>query len=266
MRRLAALAAVALLAASCGTSAGTVMGKDTIRVGIRTDLPGIGVRTQAGGFAGFDVDVARYIAKKLGARPEFVPILAADREKVLADDRADLVLATFSITQERKARVLFAGPYHLSYQDILVRPGETQIKNVRDLKDRRICEVQGSNAGQRVVEERKVPARLVPVPDYGACLKSLKDGQVDAITTNDIILAGLAAQDGSGLRLLNARFNEQRTGVGLRVGDVEGCEAVNRAIIDMYQDGTAKALLTRWFGKTELDLSTVAVPQFEGCA
>ncbi|MFE0148779.1 transporter substrate-binding domain-containing protein [Nonomuraea sp. NPDC059007] len=267
MRRIAALAVLALVAVSCGTGGvESVMGKETIRIGVRTDLPGIGVRTASGGFEGLDVDVARYLAGKLGARPQFVPVLAADREKVLADDRADLVLATFSITQERKSRVLFAGPYHLSYQDILVRPDEERIKKVRDLAGRRICEVQGANAGQRVVEERKVAAQLVPVPDYGTCLQYLKAKQVDAITTNDIILAGLAAKDGSGLRLLNARFNEQRTGVGLRVGDVEGCEAVNRAITDMYQDGTAKSLFKKWFGTTGLDFSTIAVPQFEGCS
>lgn len=268
MRRLlaAALTAVALLAAGCGGGDDTtIIGKDTITVGVRTDLPGIGMKSGSG-FDGFDVDVARYIARKLAMKIDFVPVLAADREKVLLDGRADLVLATFSITQERKARVLFAGPYHLSYQDILVRPDETRIKNVRDLKGRRICEVQGSNAGQRVVEERKVAAELVPVPDYGTCLKRLKAGEVDAITTNDVILAGLAVRDGSGLRLVNAEFNEQRTGVGMRRGDVEGCEAVNRAITDMYQDGTAKTLLHKWFGSTTLNLSTIAVPQFEGCS
>jgi len=102
--------------------------------------------------------------------------------------------------------------------------------------------------------------------DYNACVQALKSKEVDAVTTNDVILAGLAMRDGSGLHLNNAQFNEQRTGVGLRKNDVPGCEALNRAITGMYQDGTAEKLLKHWFGKSGLDLGTVAVPQFEGCS
>ncbi|WP_336204584.1 transporter substrate-binding domain-containing protein [Nonomuraea sp. LPB2021202275-12-8] len=270
MKRLlpaAALALIALLTASCGMgSAEGVVDKDRIVIGVRPDLPSVGFRNPDGSFEGYDVDVAGYIAGKLGKEVELIPVLAADRERVLLQDRADLVVATYTISQDRKARVLFAGPYHISYQDILVRPGETGIRNVRDLKGRRICEVQGSNAAARVLEERKVAARVLPFKDYKACLAGLKADQVDAITTNDVILAGLAKQDGGGMRLVNAQFNEQRTGVGMRKGDVESCEEVNRVITGMYQDGTAEKLLRKWFGSTGLKIGTVAVPEFEGCS
>ncbi|MBT2229356.1 glutamate ABC transporter substrate-binding protein [Nonomuraea sp. NEAU-A123] len=269
MKRLlpAVLALTALLAGGCGMGGSeSIESKDKIVIGVRTDLPSVGARMPDGTFEGFDVDVARYIAQKLGKEFEFIPVLAADREKVLLNGKADLVLATYTISQDRKAKVLFAGPYHISYQDILVRPDESSIGNVRDLKGRKICEVKGSNAAQRVVEERKVAASVVPVSDYAACLAALKDRRVDAITTNDVILAGLAIKDGSGLRLVNAQFNEQRTGVGMHKGDVAGCEAVNRAITTMYQDGTASKLLHKWFSKAGLNLSTIAVPQFEGCS
>lgn len=269
MKRLlpTALALIALLGAACGTGAPeSVVDKDGIVIGVRSDLPSVGFRTGEGTFEGFDVDVATYVAGKLGKKLTFIPVLAADRERVLLDGRADLVVATYTISQDRKAKVLFAGPYHISYQDILVRPDETAIGNVRDLKGRRICEVQGANAAQRVVEERKVAARVVPFKTYQDCMAALKAGQVDAITTNDVILAGLAKQDGGGLRLVNAQFNEQRSGIGMRKGDVAGCEEVNRVITGMYQDGTAATLLKKWFGTTNLSFGTIAVPQFEGCA
>lgn len=269
MKRLlaAALTLAALLVAGCsGDGEGSIMDQDALVIAVRPDLPSLGHRKADGTLEGYDVDVGRYIARKLGKPATFVPVLAAEREKAVTSGRADLVLATYTISMDRKQRVLFAGPYHISYQDILVRRDETSIRNVRDLKGRRICEVRGSNAAQRVVEEREVAARVVPFPDYAACLSALKGDQVDAITTNDVILAGLALQDGSGLRLVNARFNEQRTGVGMRKGDVEGCEEVNRAITAMYQDGTAERLLQRWFGQWSADLATMAVPQFEGCS
>ncbi|MFI7634151.1 transporter substrate-binding domain-containing protein [Nonomuraea sp. NPDC049400] len=260
------LALVATVAAGCGTDGQeSVLDKEKIVVAVRPDLPSVGFRRPDGRFEGFDVDVAAYIARKLGKEATYIPVLAADRQKAITDGRADLVLATFTIDQERKKEVLFAGPYHISYQDILQRPDET-IKNVRDLKGRRICNVKGSNAADRVVKEREVAAQLVPFDDYKTCLAALKSNRVDAVTTNDVILAGLANQDGTGLKLANAHFNEQRTGVGMRRSDVPGCEAVNRAITEMYQDGTASRLLHRWFGTSGLDLSTVAVPQFEGCS
>ncbi|TDC02270.1 transporter substrate-binding domain-containing protein [Nonomuraea longispora] len=260
------LAVAAVLVTGCGIrDQESILDKDEIVIGVRPDLPLVGFRTPGGGFEGFDVDVARYVAGKLDKEFTFLPTLAADRDDVLVDGRADMVVATYTISQDRKANVSFAGPYHISYQDILVRADET-IKNVRDLEGRRICEVTGANAAKRVVEERKVAARVVPFPDYRRCLAALKSNQVDAVTTNDVILAGLAAQDGAGLRLANAQFNEQRSGIGLPKGDVPACEAINRAITDMYQDGTAEKLLKKWFGKSGLDLDTIAVPQFEGCS
>ncbi|MEV0628497.1 transporter substrate-binding domain-containing protein [Nonomuraea wenchangensis] len=269
MKRVLAVTAAlvaALAAGGCASGeAASIVDKDDIVIAVRPDLPSVGFRKADGTFEGFDVDVARYLARKLGKHVTLMPALAADRDKVLLDGRADMVVATYTIDQDRKARVLFAGPYHISYQDILMRPDET-FKNVRDLKGRRICQVKGSNAAERVTEERKVAAQLVPFDDYAQCLEALKSRQVDAVTTNDVILAGLAMRDGSGLRLANAQFNEQRTGVGLRKGDVPGCEEVNRAIIDMYQDGTASKLLHKWFGKSGLNLGTIAVPQFEGCS
>ncbi|MEW9548093.1 transporter substrate-binding domain-containing protein [Nonomuraea sp. NPDC050783] len=269
MKRVLAVVAalVAVLAAGgCGGDGHeSIVDKDKLVIAVRPDLPSVGFRRPDGTFEGFDVDVASYVGRKLGKPFTFIPVLAADREKVLLDGRADLVLATYTIDQDRKAKVLFAGPYHISYQDILMRPDET-FKNVRDLKGHTICQVKGTNAAQRVVEERKVAARLAPFADYKACLAALRSRQVDAVTTNDVILAGLAKQDGSGLRLANAQFNEQRTGVGLRKDDVPGCEEVNRAITDMYQDGTAARLLHKWFGSSGLNLTTIAVPQFEGCS
>jgi glutamate transport system substrate-binding protein len=267
MKRVLAMALLLASVAVSGCAADgreSILDKDRLVIGVRSDLPSVGYERSKGRFEGFDVDVAAYIARYLEKEFTFRGVLAADRETVLADGRADMVLATYTIDQNRKQRVLFAGPYHISYQDILTRPGE-RIGDVRELEGRRICEVQGANAAERVVKERGVRAQVVPVRDYEQCLAALKNGQVDAVTTNDVILAGLAKQDGSGLRLNNAQFNEQRTGVGLPKGDVAGCEEVNRAITLMYQDGTAAKLLKKWF-EGSLPLDTVAVPQFEGCS
>src|SRR5690606_3478169 len=183
------LAVVALTAAGCGTGAPpSLLDKDEIVIGVRPDLPQVGY-LNGEEFEGFDVDVAAYVADRLGKKYRLISVLASDREDVLLSGEADLVVASYTISEDRKQKVLFAGPYHISYQDILIRRDEERIRNVRDLAGRRICEVEGANAAQRVVEERRVRAEIKSFPDYQACLRALKENEIDAITTDDIILA-----------------------------------------------------------------------------
>ncbi|XVQ08328.1 transporter substrate-binding domain-containing protein [Spirillospora sp. CA-255316] len=266
-----AAAAIAAITVGCAAPAGcagggesSLLAKDTLVAGVRPDLPGVGIRRPDGGFEGLDVDVARYVAGRLGKSVRFRAALAGDRERMLREGRVDLV-PTFWVEPEWKLRLAFAGPYYLSYQDILVRSDERGVRGVRDLKGRRLCAVAGSGAAEQVIEERQVAAVPVPARSYDECAAMLAAGRVDAITTNDTILAGLQKRQGRGFRLVNARYGERRTGIGMRRDDPAGCEAVNKAITRMYQDGTAARLLAKWFGGSGMDLSVVEVPQFEGC-
>jgi glutamate transport system substrate-binding protein len=269
--RAVAVLALALGLSTAACSAGgspSVVGKQALRIGVKADQPGLGLRLANGSFAGFDVDVARYVAAKLGVRPDhitFVPVTSATRETVLEDGSVDMVIATYSITPERGTKVSFAGPYYMAHQDTMVRAGETAIRTVHDLRGKRLCAAAGSNSWKRVTQELGIAATLVPAPSYSACVAMLLAGKVDAVSTDDLILAGFAARAGPAVRILNAPFSDERYGIGLRKGDLSGCEAVNRAISAMYLDGTAAALLRKWFGQIRLQLDTF-VPQFEGCS
>ncbi|MFG2003264.1 transporter substrate-binding domain-containing protein [Spirillospora sp. NPDC048911] len=255
-----------LIAGGCGSAEDeSILGKRTWAVGVRPDLPGLGLKRPDGTFEGFDVDVARYIGGKLGRNVTFVQALAADRIPKLVSGEVDLMVAAFSVTPDRKNDVAFAGPYYVSYQDILVRSDDTAIKDVRDLNGRKICAVSGTDAAQKVAAMRGVSVQITSATDYDRCMALLRDRAVDALTTNDVILAGLVKREGKGVRLVSARYAEQRTGIGLRKGDPDGCEAVNKAITEMYQDGTAAQLVGKWFGGTGLNPPIIAVPQFEGC-
>lgn len=266
----AALTAVLLPAplSGCGLGAAeekSVADKGSLVIGVKADQPALGVKRPDGRYEGFDVDVATYIAGKLGvpkSRITFKTTNSSVREEALAKGTVDMIVATYSITAKRKRKVTFAGPYYVAHQDTFVRADATAIKDVRDLKGKRICEVTGSNSWRRVIEERKVAAQPVTVNTYGACMDALAAGRLDAVSTDDLILAGFAA--GRPGRMINAPFTDEKYGVGLKKGDLRGCEEVNRAITDMYQDGTAQRLLTKWFGKSGLKLTT-SVPQFEGC-
>jgi glutamate transport system substrate-binding protein len=188
---------------------------------------------------------------------------------MLQSGEVDLVVASYSVTPERKVKVSFAGPYYVAHQDILVRAADAgKIRSIHDLKGRRLCKVRGSVSFPRVHDEQGIAALPVEEDGYSDCLDDLVAGELDAVSTDDLILAGLAgkaAGSGHKLRIVNAPFTDEPYGVGIRKGDVDGCEAVNKAITGMYQDGTAPRLLKRWFGASGLKLTTT-VPQFEGCA
>ena len=271
-RRAGAAAVVALALslslASCSASGPpSIVGKQTLRIGVKADQPGLGLRLPDGKFAGFDVDVALYIAAKLGVRPDhvtFVPVTSATRETALENGSVDMVIATYSITPERETKVAFGGPYYVAHQDTMVRAIDTAIRSVHDLGGKRLCAVAGSNSWKRVTQELSIAAVLVPAASYSACVAMLLDGRVDAVSTDDLILAGFAEREGPAVRIVNAPFSYERYGIGIRKGDLSGCEAVNRAVSQMYLDGTAAALLRKWFGRTSLQLDTY-VPQFEGC-
>jgi glutamate transport system substrate-binding protein len=264
------LVAAALAAYRAGggrTPSSSIAGKDALRIGVKADQPGLGLKKADGSFAGFDVDVATYIAGRLGVERDdltFVGLSSDQRERALLDGDVDMVFATYSITPERKEKVAFAGPYYVAHQDILVRTGDRSVRNVGDLEGKRLCQAAGSHSWRRVTVERGVNARLVPAASYSRCVADLRENRVDAVSTDDLILAGFAAAGGIGISMINAPFTNEKYGVGLRKGDWEGCEAVNRYLIEMYQSGTAKTLLNEWFGAVEFDITTT-VPQFEGC-
>lgn len=267
-RLLAPLLAAGLLlalAVACGAErAPGVEGRKVLRVGVKYDQPGLGMRSH-GSFLGFDVDVASYVAKRLGAeRVEFVALTSEQREDFLKERKVDLVVASYSITPQRKTEVGFAGPYYVAHQDIMVRGGERDVRGPRDLAGRRLCKSAGSHSWKRVVEEMGIRAELVEAQTYSECVDLLVDGRLDAVTTDDLILAGFALRRPGAFRMVNARFTNEKYGIGLHKDDIGGCEAVNRALTRMYQDGTAAELLARWFGPTGLK-TTTTVPQFEGC-
>ncbi|WP_329259660.1 transporter substrate-binding domain-containing protein [Actinoallomurus sp. NBC_01490] len=269
LNRIGAALALLLTVAGCGTGGGTsVADKNTLVIGVSKDQPGLGLLQSDGTYQGFDIDVARYIAahmeKKKPKKVDFKVVQYDKRESWIQSGKVDLVISSYSITPERKTKVAFAGPYYVAHQDTLVRASDTGIKDVRNLAGRRLCAVTGSVSWQRVTVERGVPARVVKAPTYGDCMTKLIDNSLDAISTDDLILAGFAAQKGRSVRFVNAPISDERYGVGIKQDDITGCEDINKAITGMYLDGTAAQLLRKWFGATGLHLTTT-VPQFEGC-
>ncbi|MFF6878025.1 glutamate ABC transporter substrate-binding protein [Streptomyces sp. NPDC012474] len=236
--------ALALTATACGGDnnegggSGSGDGK-TITVGIKFDQPGLGQKTPQG-YAGFDVDVATYVAKKLGYNEdqiEWKEAKSADRETMLQRGDVDFIAATYSITPERQEKVDFAGPYLLAHQDVLVRADDNRIKSPEDLNNAKLCSVTGSTSAQNVKDKLAPKAQLQPYPTYSACLPGLQNGAVDALTTDDSILAGYAAQSQfkGKFKLGGFKLTNENYGIGVKKGsDLKG--KINDALEAMVAD------------------------------
>ncbi|MEV5331431.1 glutamate ABC transporter substrate-binding protein [Streptomyces werraensis] len=247
--------ALALTATACGGGDGdnesSGGGKDKITIGIKFDQPGLGQKTPQG-YAGFDVDVATYVAKKLGYEEnqiEWKESKSADRETMLQRGDVDFIAATYSITPERQEKVDFAGPYLLAHQDVLLRADDDKIKSPEDLNNAKLCSVTGSTSAQNIKEKLAPKAQLQPYPTYSACLPGLQNGAVDALTTDDSILAGYAAQDQfkGKFKLGGFKLTNENYGIGVKKGsDLK--DKINKALEEMVADGSWDTAVKDNFG------------------
>ncbi|GAQ57493.1 glutamate ABC transporter substrate-binding protein [Streptomyces acidiscabies] len=254
----AAVLALALAATACGSdkkddsSSSSDGGGGKIKIGIKYDQPGLGLKKPDGSFAGFDVDVATYVAKELGYKPDqiqFVETKSADRENALARGDVKFIAATYSITDKRKAKVDFAGPYLLAHQDLLVKENSTIAKGT-DLNGKNLCSVTGSTSAQNVQKTIAPKANLKEVSGYSECLSGLQSGSVDALTTDDSILAGFAAQDQykGKFKLAGLKLSNENYGIGVKKGDTATVDKINKALEKMVSDGSWEKAVVANFG------------------
>lgn len=240
--RLAGMLVAGMTVAACGEESKPVVQQaPSLTVGIKFDQPGMSVMGSDGRPRGFDADTATYIASKLGVAPEHIAWKEArsdQREQMLNSGAVDFVVASYSITAGRQEQVSFAGPYLVAGQDLLVRQSESRIERPEDLNGRTVCTAEGSSSADKIRKNFASRVNLVTRDTYIQCASDLLNGTVDAVSTDDVILAGYAAQHPGTLRVVGHRFTRERYGVGVRKGNIDLQARVTQAIRMMIDDGT----------------------------
>ena len=267
VRRLGAVAATAVVAlglAACGGGGGNgAGGGSAFKVGIKFDQPGLGLK-EGSDYKGFDVDVAKYVAKELGHKEgdiTFVQAPSAQRETLIKTGQVDMVVATYSITDKRKNEVSFAGPYFIAGQDLLVRADETAITGPETLAGKKLCSVKGSTSAQKV-KDKYPGVQLQEFGTYSECVAALVSKGVDALTTDNTILAGYAAQPQykGKLKVVGKTFSEERYGIGIKKGDKATCEKINTALKKMVDDGSWQKAVDANLGPAGFKVDTAVNP------
>ena len=267
-RYAASLAAAGLMLAACGGSeagnqaeeatentaevaedvefdAGTTMAElneaGTITIGTKFDQPGFGLlNPNTEEPEGFDVEIAKIVAARLGIAAEdieWVETVSANREPFLQNGQVDMVVATYTINDARKQLIDFAGPYYEAGQDIMVAKGNPEgIAGPDDLAGKTVCSVEGSTPAQNI-RDNYPEAQLVTYDVYSKCADDLANGNVQAVTTDNVILTGLVAGNPEGFELVGNPFTEEPYGIGLAKGDDAFRTFINDTLEESFENG-----------------------------
>lgn len=220
-----------------GTTMAALNEAGTITIGTKFDQPLFGLMGPSGVPEGFDVEIGKIIASELGIAEEDIEwkeAVSANREPFIENGEVDIVIATYTINDKRKEVVSFAGPYYMAGQSILVLADNDDIESEDDLVGQPVCSVTGSTPAAKLAE---IGAEPVLTDTYSNCLEPLRTGQVVAVSTDNVILAGLAAQNEGEFKVVGEPFTEEPYGIGLALDDTDFRMWINDVLEKSYEDG-----------------------------
>ena len=271
--------AMALAASACGggsdSGSGSAKGivdkassDKKLTIGVKADQPGLGLQTGST-YSGFDIEIAKIVAKGLGVDESGITwktTVSANREPYIQQGQVDLVVATYTINDTRKQVVNFAGPYYVAGQDLLV-PVNSTITGPESLAGKKVCSVSGSTPAKRIQTDYKT-AQLQQFDSYSKCVTALAGNQVDAVTTDDIILAGYASQEqyAGKFKVVGKPFSTEPYGIGLKKTDTAGCNKINEILKTAASDGSYKAAWDASLGKSGKAAPELDVTKLSNCA
>jgi glutamate transport system substrate-binding protein len=240
-----------------------------ITVGTKFDQPLFGLKGLSGKPEGFDVEIAKIIAAKLGIAEDkitFVESVSANREPFLQQKKVDMVVATYTINDKRDKKVDFAGPYFVAGQDILVAKGNPKaITGPESLKGKKTCSVSGSTPAATVQEKYGLTTNeLVLVDAYSKCRDALANGQIDAVTTDNVILSGYVSEANDKFELIGKPFSSEPYGIGIPEGQEPFCDFINQTLKAAVADGSYEKAFKATAGK--VIQTTPTLPEPHGCA
>jgi glutamate transport system substrate-binding protein len=234
-----------------------------ITIGVKYDQPGIGFMGAADDMpTGFDPEMGKIFAASLGIAPEDITwkeTISDNREPFLQSGEVDLVIASYSITDERRAVVGQAGPYYVTGQQLLVKKG-SDIQSVDDIKGKEVCSVTGSTSLENVEAEGAKPRGF---DTYSECVDQVLNGTVDSMTTDGAILLGYAAEHPDDLEVVGDPFSEERYGIGYSKDSPEMCQWITDTVKKAQDDGLWDDAFTATLGASGVD--TPEPPAMDPC-
>ena len=247
-----------------GTAMQQIAKSGKVKIGVKFDQPGLGFKRAGVDVpTGFDVEMGKIIAAKLGIAAndvDWVETISDNREPFLQKGTVDFVIASYSITDDRRKVVGQAGPYYVTGQQLLVKKG-SDIKSVADIKGKEVCSVTGSTSLDQVESKGAKPRGF---ETYSQCRDQVLDGSVDSMTTDGSILLGYAAENPDELEVVGDPFSTENYGIGYSKDKPELCQFITDTIKESEDDGKWKTAFEATLGKAGVE--TPEPPKMEACS
>ncbi|SFS66636.1 transporter substrate-binding domain-containing protein [Paenibacillus sp. BC26] len=230
---------------------GDIKSRGKLVVGVKYDTKLFGLKDPASGdVEGFDVDIAKALAKEIlgdETKIELKEVTSKTRIPMLNNNDIDMIVATMTITEERKKEVDFSDVYFKAGQSLLVKKG-SPIKSIDDIKKgTKILAVKGSTSVDNI--KAKVPdATILEFDNYQDAFSALKAGQGDTLTTDNAILYGMAVQDPN-YEVVGEPFTDEPYGIAIKKGATDLLNSVNDALKKLHDNGEYDKLYEKWIGK-----------------
>ena len=249
-------AAILILALSiftaCGNDSSHVTDEKVFVIGLDDEYAPMGFRDKNNELVGFDIDLAREAAKRLGIKFEFKPIDWVDKERELTSGKIDLIWNGLDIAPERKGYILYSKPYMDNRQIILVKKGNTQgIQSENDLAGKKIGTQAGSTSETYIDRNKSFKDSLAEFRTYGnykTAFRDLEKGTVDALVCDEILSRYEISQNPDRFEIIDVTVGAAcEIGIGFRKGDIELRDQIQKVFDEMVADGTAKKISEKWF-------------------
>lgn len=244
---MAILVLMAFVFSACGQAASS----NVFRVGIDDTYPPMEYKDEAGNNAGFDIELAKEIGKRLNKEVQFVPTAWSAIFTALNSYKYDCIISSLSITDERKKTIAYTRPYIANSQVIIVRSDNTDIKDETSLADKVIAVQMGTTSEEACTEFQKT----TPFKDFKKyeamteALNELKIGRVDAVVCDLVVGKYFVANDKTSFKTVATTLPNEPIGVGFKKANQKEADEVDKIIGDMMEDGTLKAISEKWFGE-----------------
>ncbi|MEH7115872.1 amino acid ABC transporter substrate-binding protein [Neobacillus vireti] len=256
MKRVAtmilALAAVfSLLTACSGKTSGAK--DDTLVIGIDDKFAPMGFRDENNKIVGFDIDLAKAAAEKMGKKVKFQPIDWNTKESELSSGRIDLIWNGYTITDERKKKVLFTKPY-LQNAQVVVTRADSKLSKLADLEGK-VVGLQSLSSAADALDANPIKSKIKTVTEFKdnvLALNDLKSGRLDAVVIDEVVINYYMTKEKNTFKVLNESLAPEEYGVGVKKGNEELLKNLQKALDDMNADGTASKISTKWFGENKV--------------
>lgn len=266
MKRFASIilvmAAVFLIVTGCSSNTGSTTEEKEgtpeqetkpLVIGIDDKFAPMGFRDEKNEIVGFDIDLAKAAAEKMELEPKFQPIDWKTKESELASGRIDLIWNGYTITDERKEKVLFTKPY-LANAQVVVTLADSDIATLNDLEGK-VVGLQSLSSASDALSANPIAEKIKTVTEFAdnvLALNDLRSGRLDAVVIDEVVIDYYMAEQEGTFKVLDETLEPEEYGIGVKKGNEELLEKLQKALDEMNEDGTAAEISTKWFGEDKV--------------